>query len=299
MRVLGVDVGGTNVRLAQVAPSGEILEQHREQWDLAAHGASESEILDALCRVIRPHLRGVHAVGIGFPGFFHAHSGVLALSPNLPSLRDLPLAEEVERRLSVQVEAQNDALCAALGEFHFGAARGCEHLLHITLGTGVGGGLILHHRPFFGADGMACEYGHLRIDEQGDPCGCGQRGCLETFASATAIRRRYARASGEDCPAAEVYRRACAGERDALRCFQDAGEALGRAIAETVKLLDLRDVSLSGGVSQAWDLLLVPLQATMEAALLPPQQGQVRILRSVLQDRGGVLGAASLALGLV
>ncbi len=300
MQVLGVDVGGTNIRTALISPSGKILQQHRSQLDLAASGATAEQLLATLVAEIAPQLHHAQAVGIGFPGFFRGQSGVLAASPNLPALREFPLTGALSERLHCTVEAQNDALCAALGELHFGVAKNCDNLLHITLGTGVGGGLVLHGQAFYGEGGMACEFGHLRVDHSHDArlCGCGQYGCLETMASATAICQRYHAITGKKLSAQAIGQLAEAGNEVAQMVFQQAGEALGIAIAETVKLLDVRHVSISGGVSNSWELLAPSLRASLEARLLPPQKHTINIMRSTLDDQGGILGAASLAMGL-
>jgi glucokinase len=298
--VLGVDVGGTNIRMALITPAGDIVAQQRENLNLAACGHSAEQIIETLVQCLQPLASQAASIGMGFPGFFHGQTGVLAASPNLPALNEVPLAEILAQRLTCDVQVQNDALCAALGEFHFGAAKALDSVLHITLGTGVGGGLIMNGRPLYGEGGMACEFGHLCIDTTRDAhvCPCGKQGCVEAYASATAISRMYQQARGESLSAFEIYQQACQGAPDAEAVFKQAGHAIGRAIAEVVKLLDMRHITISGGVTGAWVLLHPAIIEAVEQHVIPPQREKTSIVMSNLEDQGGILGAASMAMGL-
>jgi glucokinase len=308
-RVLAADVGGTNIRTAVVDADGTIHARHREQAELSRlHAGSADEaaarVLQTIEASFRPLLAeapDVTAVGIGFPGFFRGDSGVLVASPNLPGLADFPLAEQMQARLGLPVHVHNDALAACLGEFHFGAGRGLTHLMHLTLGTGVGGGAIIDGTPYAGEGGMSMEIGHLRVVDPAQPdarpCGCGGKGCLETYASASAVAARYAKAIGRDwVTPVEIHERADKGEALARQVFAEAGAYLGQAIAEAAKLLDIRTVTVGGGLSQAWEWLHPPLVQSMETRVIPPHRGQIRVLRSTLGDDAGLLGAAALAL---
>jgi len=299
--VLAADVGGTNIRTALIDPAGAIVAQQRQQLNLSDCGNSADHIIDTLVAFLQPHTKEVTAIGIGFPGFFHGQTGVLASSPNLPALQELPLANILEERLQCSVQVQNDALCAALGEFHFGAARMFDNVLHITLGTGVGGGLILQGKPLYGEGGMACEFGHLCVNSNADAalCGCGKRGCLEAYASATAISSLYHAQTGDVCDTLAIYQRACRGDHAATTLFAEAGTTIGQAIGAAVKLLDIRHITISGGVAGAWDMLYPAMIGAVEDHVIAPQQGHVSVSLSTLKDRGGVLGAASMAMGLV
>ncbi|HKJ83515.1 MAG TPA: ROK family protein [Mariprofundaceae bacterium] len=304
--VLALDVGGTNLRLAVVDEAGKIHARHAIQASLStlADGipseAAQAEMLETLTDAIRRMIDGhpdVRAVGIGFPGFFRGNSGTLITSPNLPYLHDLSLARTLSERLRLPVVAQNDGLAAALGEFRFGTGRGAESLIHLTLGTGIGGGLILNGVPYAGEGGMAMEIGHLRVVPNGRLCGCGAKGCLEAYASARAVAARYREEHGGDVEdAATVQRLARQGDVTATRLLHEAGDYLGRAVAETAKLLDVHHVSISGGMTAAWEELLPPMRTAVEREVIPPLRGMVEICRSGLADDAGLLGAASLAL---
>ena len=299
-QVIGVDVGGTNIRLARIDAHGKISKRHQMQAQLSALSAADaaSRVVETLQSLIRPHLtkQPITAVGIGFPGFFDTEGSLLLSSPNIPGLSNIPLAGQLSEALGVPVFTQNDAALAALGEARFGAGRNAHALLHLTLGTGIGGGLILADRIYTGDGGMALEIGHMHIAPDDRRCGCGHAGCLETYASASAVASRYSRASGRQTDARGVCRLAEQGDETAGRIIREAGEYLGRAIAEAVKLLDVRLVTISGGLSNAWPLLHPPLRETLQRHVLPPQQGKIEVLRSELDDDAGILGAAALAL---
>ncbi|HKI62175.1 MAG TPA: ROK family protein [Mariprofundaceae bacterium] len=302
--VLAADIGGTNIRLARVLADGSIAEEVRVQTALSRsrHDNPESaraHILETLCSACRPLLDGadVDAMGIGFPGFFIGNSGILASSPNLPQLHDFALAEELGNQLGIKVSAQNDALCAAIGEQRFGAGMGSENLLHVTLGTGVGGGLILNREAYTGEHGMAMEFGHLRIVRSAEAraCGCGGKGCVEPYASANAVAEQYAIQTSVVTDSRSIHKAACKGDAAAISVLQEAGSYLGQALAEAVKLLDIETVTISGGLTGAWDILYTPLMEQLNGNLIPPLKNKIRVLCSTLDDRGGLLGAATIA----
>ncbi|MDQ6973814.1 MAG: ROK family protein, partial [Mariprofundaceae bacterium] len=262
----------------------------------------EGDVLHILTDFFHPYLRNhtnIQAIGLGFPGFFLGDTGILLASPNLPQLKNMALAKKLSERLSLPVCVQNDALCAALGEHRFGAGNHANSLLHITLGTGVGGGLILQQQAYTGESGMAMEFGHLRVqtDATARACGCGGVGCVEAYASSTAIQTIYAELMGETLMTQAIYQRACKGDAVASRVFETAGGYLGQAIAEAVKLLDIHTVTISGGLIGAWDLLYPPLIKTLNQHLIPPLNGKIHVLPSSLSDKAGMLGAAAMALG--
>ena len=301
---LAADIGGTHIRTALVDEHGTILNQQRVKADLSAHGQTDTDealelMLETIAITLSQQLRYGEAelCGIGFPGFFVGDTGVLASSPNLPFLKETPLAERLSELLCIPVTVQNDALAAAIGEFHFGAGKGLENLLHLTLGTGVGGGLILHGAPYTGEHGMAMEVGHLTVVRNGRPCGCGGKGCLETYASATGVAARFREKSGKEiADSSEVFDLAQSGDTQAQEIIADAGRYLGFAIAEAAKLLDVENVSISGGLTGAWSLLHPALTESLNANLIPPLKGKINVVRSKLADNAGLLGAAALAL---
>jgi len=302
-RVLAADIGGTNLRLALIDDSGLFIDECRVEANLSRHNQNtredaENYILNSLCDAISPFQKKnpVSGIGIGFPGFFRGPTGILAASPNLPLLNEFALGQRLSERLGIRVAIQNDALCAAIGEQRFGAGQGHENLLHITLGTGVGGGLILNGSPYTGERGMAMEFGHLRVvHKHGRSCGCGNSGCLEAYASATAVSLLFTEKTGINADARVVYEQACDGNKDAALILKKSGLYLGQAIAEAVKLLDIETVTVSGGLSHAWHLIHPPLMAELNDNLIPPLRGKVSVIQSTLGDNAGLLGAAAIA----
>jgi len=301
--VIAADIGGTNIRLARVQNDGNIIKEVRAQADfsrLDSLNTQESEqfIIDTITHAAQPLMdKNISGFGLGFPGFFIGNSGILASSPNIPQLKNFNLAEALSKQLNIPVSAQNDALCAALGEAKFGAGKGCNNLLHITLGTGIGGGLILNNTAYTGESGMAMEFGHLRVvhNEDARVCGCGNKGCVEAYASATAISARYCETSGEQLDTKSIFEHANSGNKEARKILASAGNHLGAAIAEAIKLLDIHTVSISGGLIGAWSLLHPAIMSSLNENLIPPLKGTIEVLPSVLNDNAGILGAAVLA----
>ena len=300
---LAADIGGTHIRTALVDEKGTILYQHRIKADLSVHGqtdakAAEDYVLNTIHDALTDQLHAGKAdvCGIGFPGFFAGNTGLLASSPNLPLLAEVRFGELLSERIGMPVVIQNDGLAAAVGEFRFGAGKGSENLLHITLGTGVGGGAVLHGAPHAGDHGMAMEIGHLTVVRDGRPCGCGAKGCLETYASATAVTAHFRKISGmQAADSRAVFNLAQSGNRDARTAIAEAGKYLGIGIAEATKLLDVQNVTISGGLAGAWSLLHPPLVESLNTNLIPPLKGKINVLLSRLADDAGLLGAAALA----
>ena len=302
---LAADVGGTNIRLAIIDQHGQILQESRVQAELSQQSVTlqanaEQQVIHTLALAMQPMLNQsvypIESIGVGFPGFFRGDTGILAASPNLPLLHDFPLADLLSNRLKRPVFVQNDALCAAIGEHQHGAGQGKNNLLHITLGTGVGSGLILNNTPYSGEHGMAMEFGHLCIEHHhGRLCGCGNYGCVEAYASATAVVKRFTEKCGGKHDAKEVFELALQCNDCAEKIMREAGQYLGMAIAEAIKLLDVTTITVSGGLSNAWDLLYPALKDELDTNLISPLKGKVNVLRSNLDDNAGLLGAAAIA----
>jgi len=297
--ILAADIGGTNIRAALIDQSGTITKELRSQISLGNREISEQALVEKLTSlfagIIKQH-DSISGLGIGFPGFFLSDSGVLVASPNLPNLNNVKLAQQLFEKLALPVSIQNDALCAAIGEHRFGAGKGHANLLHITLGTGIGGGLILNNAPYSGEAGMAMEFGHLRVasNDAARSCGCGEQGCIEAYASATAIAARYFELSDDQIDAKAIYERACRGDSQAVEIIKTAGSYLGMAISQAIKLLDIHTITISGGVTGAWPLLHPAIMQSLDSNLIPPLKGKISVLRSTLDDNAGLLGAAAL-----
>jgi glucokinase len=267
---IGVDMGGTNLRIAAITPDGKLLEKITLGVKIAmGRDYVIGEMCDAIHRLTEQYRGSGRFIGagIGVPGIIDVEAGMMRKSANLPGWSDYPVRDEIERRLGARVFLDNDANVAALGEKWLGAARDAENMAMITLGTGIGGALILNGKLFYGMSGMAGEFGHVTIEPNGVPCGCGNHGCAERYASATAVVRmareaiesgtapELAKAANSDpeFSAKSVYNLALQGNTDAQRIFQRFGQALGLLLADLVNILDLDMFVIGGGVVSAWD----------------------------------------------
>jgi glucokinase len=267
---IGVDMGGTNLRIAAIKTDGQLLEKITLGVKVSLGGDYViGEMCDAIHRLTgqyRDTGRFVGA-GIGVPGIIDVERGIMRKSANLPGWTDYPVRDVIERRLGAKVCLDNDANVAALGEKWLGAGRDADNMAMLTLGTGIGGAIVLGGKLFYGMSGMAGEFGHVTIEPNGVPCGCGNHGCAERYASATAVVRmareaiesgkapELAKAANSDpeFSARSVYNLAIQGNRDAQRIFERFGEALGILLADLVNVLDLDMFVIGGGVVSAWD----------------------------------------------
>lgn len=302
--LIGVDVGGTNLRIGVVEGLRVIAEQRvhadysrmcRENPPGVSLPAIHASLIDALRDAISkyPEVRGI---GIGFPGFIDPDTGSISRSPNLPGLRDIDLVTPLRSSLGLPVIVENDALAAAYGEYSL-AGLDIPGLIYIGLGTGVGGGLIHRGQPFPGEHGVAMEVGHIIVEPGGRLCGCGNHGCMERYSSASGVALSYREASGESLDAQGVAQRAFDGDADAKAAYALAGDRLAQALAHILKVVDVGQVVIGGGMSLAWPLMRAAFEQRLDADLIPALRGRVAISISTLDDQAGILGAAMLAAG--
>lgn len=294
---VGIDVGGSAIKAGRIGADGAI--QAEQNWEAPHFERGPSHVLDGIAELAR----GLHverALGIGVPGLLDRARGFLIESPNLPSFKALDVQGELAKRLGLEpshVHVENDANAAAVGEQWLGGARGERDALVLTLGTGIGGGLILDGKLFAG-EGMAGEVGHVVIDPGGRDCGCGRKGCVEQYASATAARRRALEAGlpreapGDLKLLAERARSDGAQERALLFAI---GRDLGRGLGPVLCLLDIRCFVFGGGFSAALDVLEPGIRAGIEERSYGDRQHHVRLQRATLGPKAGWIGAAKLA----
>jgi len=267
---IGVDLGGTNLRIAAVSSDGELLEKVTLGTKVVL---GRDHVINEMCDAIQRLSAKYSAsgkflgAGIGVPGIIDMPTGMLRKSANLPGWEEYPVRAEIERHLNARVVLENDANVAALGEQWLGAARGVPNMAVVTLGTGIGGGIVLGGKIWHGMNGMAGEFGHVTVEPEGWQCGCGSHGCAEQYASASAIMRmaREAIASGEarsfaqaatsdpEFGAKSIYNLAIQGDENARRIFRSFGRYLGILLADLVNVLNLDMFVIGGGVSSAWD----------------------------------------------
>jgi glucokinase len=267
---IGVDLGGTNLRIAAVDRQGHLIEKVTLGTRVAL---GRDHVINDMCDAVL-HMSekyrdsgSLQGIGVGVPGIIDMKTGMLRESPNLPGWAGTPVQSEIERRLGTRVILENDANAAAFGEKSMGVARDVNDMAMLTLGTGVGGGLVLGGRVWHGMTGMAGEFGHITVDPEGVPCKCGSRGCLEQYASATAVMRMareaiaaggataLLRASSSDPEfnAKAVYNLAIQGDEHAKKIFGRVGHALGIVLADLINALNLPMYVVGGGVSSAWE----------------------------------------------
>ncbi len=267
---IGVDLGGTNLRIAAVSREGKLLEKVALTAEVAwGPDCVVGDMCDAIRSLSEKHRSEGKflGTGIGVPGVIDMEVGVIRKSANLPGWSNYPVRDEIERRLGARVFLNHDAKVAALGEKWLGAGRNVDNMAMITLGTGIGGAIILDGKIYYGMNGMAGEFGHITIEPEGVPCGCGNRGCAERYASATALVRMAreaidagqapalvkAAASGAEFSARSIYELAVQGDEPAKRLFHRFGRALGIMLADVVNALNLEMHVIGGGVESAWE----------------------------------------------
>jgi glucokinase len=308
MNAVGVDVGGTKIAAGVVSPKGELLNEVIYPTENVREPLL-STIAEAIKEVQRDYEIG--GVCLAAPGFFTlARENKILSAANLEAIEGILLKEELGRRTGLQVTVENDANAAAWGEFRFGAGEDVDNLVFVTLGTGVGGGIISHGILLRGARGMGGELGQITIQPAGPRCGCGNRGCLEALASGTAIGRRAREVAGEQPDSAlgrlarertplgeDVVALARKGDGTALEVLREAGTWLGIGLAIFVNVFDPEVIAIGGGVSEAGDLVLEPARRELRLRSCSPAKGLVEIREATLGAKSGMLGAAALARG--
>ena len=319
---IGVDLGGTNLRIAAVDESGRILQTINTATEVArGRDAVVKEMSEAIRSLaLKHHSAGsLLGIGIGVPGIIDMKSGMIRQSPNLQDWQNYPVKQQIERLLSTDVFLENDANSAALGEKWLGAGKNESDICMFTLGTGVGGGIVLNGKVWHGMTGMAGELGHICVDPNGHPCGCGSKGCLEQYASATAVTRmakeHIARGGAEgleqlsksdaEFSAKTIYELAMKGDAGAKGVYQRVGGALGIVIAGMVNALNLPMYVIGGGVSNSWDAFAPAMMeqikqrsfvytATLGDDPTAPPVQRTEVRKALLGGDAGLLGAARL-----
>jgi glucokinase len=308
--IIGVDLGGTKMLLGVLDPDSKVLWESRE----ASTGQTEEELVELLIREIgEAHAarEGVAGVGLGIPATIDHDKGIAVSAVNLP-LEDVPVRDLVRERTGLAAFVDNDATVAALAEHLYGAARGAENAVMLTIGTGIGGGLILGGEVYRGSTGAGAELGHTVIEADGPPCqgNCPGRGCVETLASGTALGREGRTAAerepdsalgailaaGKTIDGKAVTEAALAGDATARSVFDLIGSRLGVALTSFANIFEPEVFVIGGGVIAAGDLLLEPARAEMIARALRPNRDQVRVVAARFGNDAGMLGAGVLAL---
>lgn len=308
--VLGIDVGGTSTKLGLVQSDGGIAAKHsvdtrhcQDEESFFSYLFGEIEIF------LQKHEGNYHCegIGIGAPSC-EEKTGMLEQAANFPFTDRVPILRLFQDHFGLPVFLTKDGNAATLGEARYGAAREVDNFVLITLGTGIGGGVFLNGRLVKGANGWAGEFGHVIVDPDGRPCGCGRKGCLETYASATGLRRTVLqrltqgtetsmlrRLAAEELEAKDVYLAAKMGDQLALDIFDTVGQQLGLALANLAAIFDPQAFYLAGGLAAAEEVLLAPVRKYFDRFVLPQLRGRIGIEASALRlNEAAIAGAASL-----
>ncbi len=293
LRVIGVDVGGTKTLAAVVGRDGEIEAKSARPTDVS----SQDALLAGLDAIVEEFRAGheVAALGFGIPSRVDQRSGRAVASVNIP-LAGVDFRDRMRERHGLPVGVDNDANAATIGEWQAGAAKGARHVVMLTLGTGVGGGVILDGRPYRGATGVGAELGHIVIGLGGPPCGCGGHGHLESYAAGRVADGAARKLYGEDSDGAELVAKGHDGETEAVEALAEIGRGLGAGIATFVNVFEPELVVVGGGFgSAAGELLLGPAREVVAREGLEPARDTVRIVPAKLGVNAGVIGTGMIA----
>lgn len=313
---IGIDVGGTNVKIALVDGEGKINYSNSvPTYAQMGYEYTVNNIKQAirdLMKETNTDAKEIEGIGFDFPGQVDYKTGVVKLAPNIPGWINVPIAQMIEEEFNIPTRIDNDVRCAALGELKFGAGKGCENFVCITVGTGIGSGLVINGQLVRGAANAAGEIGHIKLQMNGGPiCGCGDTGCLEAFASGPSIVamaqeylkggkstkfREMAGADGEITPYI-VAKAAEAGDPVAKRIFEIVGTYIGMGLVSVINLLNPEKVIIGGGVAAAGDLLLDPIRKTIKERAMVVAGNSVEIVPAELGNSAGVIGASMLVEG--
>ncbi len=290
-QVIGIDLGGTAIKLGRFAPDGTCLQSLTVATPQpATPEAVVAAMVDAIAQIDPQH---TIAIGVGTPGPADAAGRIAKVAINLQGWHDVPLADWLEAKTSLPTIVANDANCAGLGEAWLGAGRRFQNLILLTLGTGVGGAIILDGKLFVGHQGAAGELGLITLNPDGPRCNSGNQGSLEQFVSVTAIRRRTAKEP------AELGALAQAGDPDALTFWQEYGKDLGTGLTSLIYVLTPEAIVIGGGVSASAEFFLPSVKAEIEQRVLPTSRIGLQILPAELGNSAGIVGAAKLAFSKV
>jgi glucokinase len=306
--VIGIDVGGTNIKAGAVDYQGNILAEIKVPSEASSGSEAFLNKLQRIVTELSSQQKGQSpmAIGLGIPGAINSREGVVTQAPNFPALNEMPIRKLMSERLQLPCFIDNDANCIAFGEMWVGAGRDYSHILLLALGTGIGGGVIIDNEMLRGADGMAGELGHVAVEINGAKCNCGSFGCLETIASATGILRMF-RERITDHPEstlnsvnsavtpAVIFGEATKGDQLSKSLIEQAGRGLGVGMASFINIFNPEIVIIGGGIAAAWDLLIPPAIETMKKRAFKAPAARVKVVRAEKENEAGIFGSAYLA----
>ena len=308
---VGVDVGGTNVKVALVDKDGTINYSNtvptRAEMGYEYTISNIKQAIHDLIKETKIDKFSIEGIGFGFPGQIDCQNGVVRLLPNIPGWVNVPIAKIMEDEFQIPTRVDNDVRCAALGELHYGAGKDCQNLICITVGTGIGSGLIVNGKLVRGASNAAGEIGHIKLQMHNGPiCGCGDTGCLEAFASGPCIvamaedyikggkSTKYRELANPEITPYVVAEAAKQGDAVAQRIFKIMGERIGIGLASVINLLNPEKIIIGGGVADAGEILFDPIVKTINERAMGISAGAVSVVAAQLGNSAGVIGASLL-----
>lgn len=289
---VGIDVGGTRLKGGLVREDGKILKRLEQE---VADLRDAKKIVGEIAQMVKDlggAASGILGVGVGIPGIVHFEKGTVLESPHFPEWRDFPVRGLLSEALSLPIFIDNDANMAALGELRWGYGKGLRSFIMLTLGTGIGGALVLNEKLWRGEEGFAGEVGHIVVEADGLACPCGGRGCLELYASAQALRRQYPARQPD-----EIYKRALGGDEGAKAFWRRFGTYFGIGIASLVNVLGVYTVVIGGGVSGAWPLFAESCETQIRSRIYRSISQKIKVLPAMLKEDAGILGSAATVFG--
>ncbi len=304
--VIANDLGGTNLRMATICGDGEILNRLRYP---TPRSGSPQVLVDTITKMfekIKSDTNNCEIVSfaVAVPGIVDTNKGLIYKSPNLPELNGFEIVNALEKSLSTTVILENDANAAAVGENWIGASKGFQNSIMVTLGTGIGGGIIIDNKVLRGIDGTAGEIGHINVEPDGHKCGCGSHGCVEQYASATAVVRMARELANEESfkeviepkhlSSEDVYQLALDGNDLAKKIFHKQGFYLGIMLAGLINSLNPEVISIGGGAAAGWELFIPHLKEQIKVRSYREPAERVNIVKAKLGDDAGILGVAKL-----
>lgn len=309
--VIAVDIGGTNLRFGIVKKTGQII--HKIVRPTEADAGRDAVIkniingIDEILYLSKIKKSSILGISLATPGFIDINKGIITFSPNLPGWRNVNLGKIIKDSLGIPVTIENDANAAAFGERWLGAGKNSSNLLCITMGTGIGGGIILDNKIWHGDKGMAGEIGHITVNPDGPLCNCGNYGCLEAYSSGTGIINRIIDAMKKGKKTAllsmikngineitpeKIFLAAKKGDQISLELVEDAGKYLGIAISDFANLLNIKTIILYGGLVSSFSLFAKRMKEEIINRTIPSFSKEVKVLKAGLKDDAGIIGAA-------
>ncbi len=311
---IGIDVGGTNVKIALVDENGKIIYSNsvptyaKMGYEYTVNNIKQS--IRDLMKETNKNEKSIEGIGFDFPGQIDYVNGIVKLAPNIPGWVNVPIAKMIEEEFHIPTKVDNDVRCAALGELNFGAGKGCKNFICITVGTGIGSGIVINGQLVRGASNAAGEIGHIKLQMNDGPlCGCGDYGCLEAYASGPAIVamaqdyikggkaakfRELAAVDGGEITPYHVAKAAEEGDPVAKKIFEIMGYRIGIGLTSVINLLNPEKVIIGGGVAESGELLLGPIRKTIKERAMTIAGNAVEIVPAQLGNSAGVIGASML-----